>query len=554
MANASDLVHAFRTQAEACGRLGSSFMQGLLTQAATELERCGSISGVLADWPGNPVVDAVPLRLAAGLHALALSRADPGLAAAYSRGEGIEADESLWRAALAAVEAHPSTIDQFLRSPPQTNEVARSAVLLGGFLTIAEATGGRPMQMLEIGASAGLNLLWDRYHYSLGEGTTWGDPNSPVRIEAEWNGPLPPVESRIQVIARAASDVAPVNLGDADARLRLRAYTWADDHNRMALLDAATAKARQERVHVEKASAAEWVTHHLSVVPSDCTTVLYHSIAWRYFPDETKRDIFEALEAAGRHARLDARLAWLRLEPPEAGAPEEGQPELRLTMWPGGSEHRLALAQTHGAAVQWLGTRVLPGGGRTEREIQILKREVLSDHWYKLEKVIFDYPRRDGTHQQLTREVYHNGPGAAVLPFDPERRCVLLVRQFRITAALNGDTGRLIEACAGNIEDRDDPVETARKEAEQELGYRLRDVQKISELYVSPGASAEKLHLFIAHYSPQDRIGAGGGERSEGEETEVLEMPLSEAYKMAKSGGIVDAKTVLLLQYLWLMA
>jgi nudix-type nucleoside diphosphatase (YffH/AdpP family) len=127
---------------------------------------------------------------------------------------------------------------------------------------------------------------------------------------------------------------------------------------------------------------------------------------------------------------------------------------------------------------------------------------------------------------------------------------VLLVRQFRVAAALNADPGRLIEACAGNIEDGDDPAETVRKEAEQELGYRLRELHKVFALYMSPGATAEKLHLFVGAYSPADRIGPGGGERAEGEETEILELRLPKAWDMVQSGEIVDAKTVLLLQHL----
>lgn len=180
--------------------------------------------------------------------------------------------------------------------------------------------------------------------------------------------------------------------------------------------------------------------------------------------------------------------------------------------------------------------------------IRIRSREALSENWFKLEKVTFDQRRADGSHQRLEREVYHNGPGAAVLPIDTARGTVLLVRQLRIPAVVNGDGPMLVEACAGMVEAGDDPAQTVRQEAEQEMGYRLHDLRKVLELYTSPGASAEKLHLFLARYSPDDRTGQGGGLAGEGEQIEVLELPLGRAWSMVETGEIIDAKTVILLQ------
>ena len=182
--------------------------------------------------------------------------------------------------------------------------------------------------------------------------------------------------------------------------------------------------------------------------------------------------------------------------------------------------------------------------------VQIRSRTVLSDNWYRLEEVTFEQTRRDGSRQTLKREVYHNGPGAAVLPIDRARGTVLLVRQFRIPAFVNGDAAMLIELCAGMVEDGHDPAETVREEAEQEMGVRLRATRKVFALYTSPGASAEKLHLFVADYGPGDIVGKGGGVRGEGEEIETLELTLARAWEMVVAGEIVDAKTVLLLQHL----
>ena len=181
--------------------------------------------------------------------------------------------------------------------------------------------------------------------------------------------------------------------------------------------------------------------------------------------------------------------------------------------------------------------------------IRVRSRETLSENWYKLEKVTFDQVSGDGSRQTLAREVYHNGPGAAVLPIDRARGMVLLVRQLRIPAYLNGDNPMLVEACAGMVEPGDSPAETVRKEAEQEMGYRLHGVRKVFELYMSPGASAEKLHLFVAGYGPGDRVGTGGGVPGEGERIELLELPLARAWEMVAAGEINDAKTVLLLQH-----
>ena len=191
-------------------------------------------------------------------------------------------------------------------------------------------------------------------------------------------------------------------------------------------------------------------------------------------------------------------------------------------------------------------------GDGAEDNAEIHAVETLSENHYPLRKYTFAYRRRDGTRQDLRREVYGIPHGAAVLPLEPRRSTVLLTRQFRLPARVNEGRPWLIEACAGNVEPGDSPAETARKEAEQEMGYRLRNLREVFTLYMSPGATAEKLHLFVAEYDPDDRAGAGGGLREEGEEIEVLELPLDEAWAMVGRGEIVDAKAVLLLQHLLL--
>jgi len=181
--------------------------------------------------------------------------------------------------------------------------------------------------------------------------------------------------------------------------------------------------------------------------------------------------------------------------------------------------------------------------------VAILKEEVLADDWARLTKYTIDYRRRDGRHETHIRQVYDRGNGACILPYDASRGTVLLVRQFRMPCFMNRHPGRLIEACAGLLDDLD-PETAIRKEAEEELGYRLRDVSRILDVFMSPGSVSERLAFFTARYAPTDRISDGGGAHDEGEDIEVLEPTLDEAMAMIAAGEIIDAKTIILLQHL----
>jgi nudix-type nucleoside diphosphatase (YffH/AdpP family) len=185
----------------------------------------------------------------------------------------------------------------------------------------------------------------------------------------------------------------------------------------------------------------------------------------------------------------------------------------------------------------------------TDAPILIRSVEVLSDDWAILKKYTFDYRRRDGSLERQVRQTYDRGHGAVILPYDPDRRTVLLVRQFRLPAYVNGHVEPLIEACAGLL-DNDDPETCIRREAEEELGYRLRDTEQVFHVFMSPGSVTERLMFFVARYRPDDQISHGGGDRHEGEDIEVLEVTIDEALHMIDTGQIIDGKTILLLQHL----
>lgn len=181
--------------------------------------------------------------------------------------------------------------------------------------------------------------------------------------------------------------------------------------------------------------------------------------------------------------------------------------------------------------------------------VRILKSEVLSDNWYVLKKVTYEYQKKDGSLQQQSREAYDRGNGAVILLYHTQRRTVVLTRQFRLPTYLNGnETGLLIEACAGLLDD-DSPEECIKRETEEETGYKVTDVRKIFEAYMSPGSVTEILHFFLATYDDQMKITEGGGLTSEEENIEVLEIDIDKALHMIDSGEIRDAKTIMLLQH-----
>lgn len=182
-------------------------------------------------------------------------------------------------------------------------------------------------------------------------------------------------------------------------------------------------------------------------------------------------------------------------------------------------------------------------------KVKILKTEILSDNWYMLNKVTFEYQKNNGTLETQSREAYDRGNGATILLYNKESKTVILTKQFRLPTYINGnEDGMMIEACAGLL-DKDNPEDCIKRETEEELGYEISDVKKVFEVYMSPGSVTEILYFFIAEYSKSMKINDGGGLEEEQEEIEVLELDINKALEMIDLGEIKDAKTIMLLQH-----
>jgi len=181
--------------------------------------------------------------------------------------------------------------------------------------------------------------------------------------------------------------------------------------------------------------------------------------------------------------------------------------------------------------------------------VRNIREQLLSDNWYTLKKYTFELLRRDGSWQEQNREAYDRGNGAVVLLYHKARKTVVLTRQFRFPVFVNGHSGFLIEATAGLL-DNASPEARIIAEAEEETGFRITQIEKVLESYMSPGSVTEKLFFFIAEYSDDDRQGTGGGVAEEGEDIEVLEWPFERALQAIRDGEIMDAKTIMLIQHL----
>lgn len=309
----------------------------------------------IAGWQGLTLKDAMPLRIAGGLHHLVLSGEDDRLARVYS---GQITDQGQIDSLVCElVETFDHLLLPWLDGPPQTNEAGRSASIMAGLLWTAQRALPR-FELFELGASAGINTMLERYHYRLGE-TEVGPANSPMRIEPEWrgdNGSPPPAPAGFEIVSIRGCDVSPIDLSDMASALRLKSYVWPDAMIRMARIDAAIELAQQHPPDLVRQDAGEFVADCLArPQPDGVTRAMFHSIMWQYMPKETQAAITQAFSQAGADATCDKPLAWISLETD----PATFRHELHVRLWTGepgdGEPILLAFAHPHGAWVHWLG-------------------------------------------------------------------------------------------------------------------------------------------------------------------------------------------------------
>src|SRR4051794_29942410 len=319
-----------RWQAEWCARLGSPLYAEVIQRVADDIEAGGPFQALMTDPAMDPFGALPMLRLMGAANRVALTGRAP---------------EISWDMLLDLARNRPDELREHLNRPIQTNEVARCGPLSAGFLFVARETG-LPLRLLEVGASAGLNLRFDRYRYETGRGS-WGPAGSPVRLADFWSDGEPPYDGEVTVVERRGCDPEPVDPTTDEGRLTLLTYVWPDQHERVANLRGALEVARDVPATVERADGREWVERELAEPPAGAATVVYHSIVMPYL-EQDERDAFEsAVARAGERASESAPLEWLRME---FGGE---QCELRLTSWPGGEDRLLASCGFHGRNVVW---------------------------------------------------------------------------------------------------------------------------------------------------------------------------------------------------------
>src|SRR5687768_6071299 len=342
---AATVREGFREQARWCARLGSPFTARLCATLAETLDPGTPIGARVLSWAGDPMRDALALRLCGGLHFLVRAGKASRLASLYPPAPPPR-DGALRAAVARALFEQAAELDPWLDGAPQTNEVGRSAALMSGLLVLADRFA-LPLRLFELGASAGLNLQLDLYGYDLG-GTPAGAAGSKLQLKPEWKGPPAP-EGEVRIAGRFGVDLNPVD--PLAARERLLAYVWPDQPHRLAQIEAALDIAAENPPPLDQGDAADWLEARLGVEPEPnvCRVVL-HSVAFQYFPADTQQRIKKRLAQAGTQASEDAPLAWLRLEK----LAQDEHFTLRLRTWPG-EARLLAWSHPHGSWIEWLG-------------------------------------------------------------------------------------------------------------------------------------------------------------------------------------------------------
>lgn len=354
MVNATAIRDYFRLQAAACRRLGSPFTGRLCDLMADRLSHATRAGARVLAWAGDPVADAVALRLAGALHALVLTGKDVGLASIYPPdGEAPPDDHSMWLVIEEALHTHDGFVHDWLNLAPQTNEVARAAMILPALAQLA-ARFNLPLALYEVGASAGLTLQLMQFHYDFA-GTQVGDVGSPVHLCPHVRTSLPLIKALPAVVSRQGCDLNPLDTTcEADA-MRLRSYVWADQRTRHDRVNGAMKLYAADSPTIERKDAAVWVAEELGARPAGAISVFYHTVVWQYLSHDVRSMIEQSFADAGSAATPDAPLAFLGME--GYGNPDHAL--LELTTWSGdatadGRKIELAHVDYHGRWLDWV--------------------------------------------------------------------------------------------------------------------------------------------------------------------------------------------------------
>ena len=346
-----ETTDALRRQAEACAALGSAMYADLLARIADDAERGGVCAEVLAGHEHDPGPSALGLRLLGSVHRLVLERRAGELATCYPSVGGSWDPVRGWPAFTAVLTAQPEAVREWLDRPPQTNEVGRAGALMGGLLRLGEQTR-LPVRLFEIGASAGLNLLVDRFAYTDEDQRTFGDPGSSVRLDGAWRGRRLLAWPGLEVTERLGCDLVPVPATTTQGRLTLTAYVWPDQATRLRRLRGALEVAGRHPVEVRGQDAASF-TAGLGLAEG-ATTVLWHSVMWQYLADAEQDAVTARVAELGWQATPAAPFAHLFLEPTRRSPDRGHEFVVVLELWPGGERRVLGESQGHGVPTVWV--------------------------------------------------------------------------------------------------------------------------------------------------------------------------------------------------------
>ncbi|OBB93874.1 DUF2332 domain-containing protein [Mycobacterium sp. 852002-40037_SCH5390672] len=348
---AEHLVHTLRSQGRFCAASGSRMYGDLFELVAADVEAGGVFATVLSGREDAPSRDAVPLRLLGGLHRLVLDGRAAPLRRFYPSTGGVWDAGGAWPEILDTAAGHADVLRAALGQPPQTNEVGRSAALIGGLLHIGHEFG-LPIRLFEIGSSAGLNLRPDHYHYRFAGGQ-WGPPDSPVTIDDAWRGALPPGRE-LRIVARHGYDIAPIDVGHPDGEMTVLSYVWPDQGARLARLRGAIEVARRVPATLERKTAADAVGG--LTLADGALTVLWHSITWQYLSADERGAVRAHVAALAGRASARSPFAHLTMEPARSASQGPGSPikfVVRARSWPGGDTRILGECHPHGPPVDW---------------------------------------------------------------------------------------------------------------------------------------------------------------------------------------------------------